>query len=542
LVFTSQGAADGVRLHYDYQAVGGFNGAGGYYRRSLPVGPASLVAGTEAGATTLALPLEAQEYLAAGVTLTAFNAVGESHYGTTAAGEPRLALVGAAPRQRSTAQAEIAASRFADHEPIVREALSPYGLPEATLTRIVKYNKLTDYPTFLEGYFSDPEYHFDNGVNTSGVYVSLNDSISNYNRLICAANDGGSDVAINLGYASHLIQDFYSHTNYVERWLAQNPTRRIAELTTSDVAALDSLAGIVNNYYEFPTFVDALLQGNPHYSTYAVPGGAAAFVTLYHKLGEQPASPAQPYLVGFVPWHGELNKDGPFSSEGSAVVNDSTLFDWAQRFAVLHTRKLYDNLSHLALRALGDPRYAGTNDSDGDGFSDEIEESLGADPGDAVSTPFGQASVVAAPTGLSVAHLRIQLNFARPGRDSLTCFGTLPESHGSEWDGQRVIVSVGGVVETFVLNGRGALRRDSTGAFWLGARIGPNRNARMFSLRLTHGSFGGALADEQLIRVTVKAQPVSIPVTIIFNKTAYVAAVSATYQAREKKRGTALTR
>lgn len=81
-------------------------------------------------------------------------------------------------------------------------------------------------------------------------------------------------------------------------------------------------------------------------------------------------------------------------------------------------------------------------DSDGDGFSDELEIGAGTSPFSATSTPLDNQ-----PAGqilpLTISKLSTKLNFEKAGRESISFFGTLPVPNGFSAARQRVIVDVG---------------------------------------------------------------------------------------------------
>ncbi|HEY3319857.1 MAG TPA: kelch repeat-containing protein, partial [Planctomycetota bacterium] len=103
----------------------------------------------------------------------------------------------------------------------------------------------------------------------------------------------------------------------------------------------------------------------------------------------------------------------------------------------------------------GGPVLPPSQDMDGDGFSDQIETTLGSNPSNASDTPGGAAKPTAAGK-LSVSKLSIKLNFAKPqGNDSIGLSGLLLIPEGFSISGQTAIVDFGGVVKSFTLDPKG---------------------------------------------------------------------------------------
>ncbi|MCY3018671.1 MAG: PKD domain-containing protein [Planctomycetota bacterium] len=180
----------------------------------------------------------------------------------------------------------------------------------------------------------------------------------------------------------------------------------------------------------------------------------------------------------------------------------------------------------------------GDTDSDGDGFSDQIETQLGSNPDDASDTPGGATKPTAAGK-LSVSKLGIRLNFAKPeGNDSIALSGLLLIPDGFTVAGQTAIVDIGGVVKSFTLNGKGKSPKGSD-SFAVGVkarRTGTPLQVAKFAVKLLKGSFAAALADDGLINASTTAQ-VTVPVTLIFNGEVLQKAVSQSYKAVKDKAG-----
>ena len=84
-------------------------------------------------------------------------------------------------------------------------------------------------------------------------------------------------------------------------------------------------------------------------------------------------------------------------------------------------------------------------DSDGDGFSDAFETSVGTSPTDATSTPTGQPITPASIHTLTLTKAAIKLNFAKTGKDSISFMGTLAVPAGFNPNGAKIYFDVSGV-------------------------------------------------------------------------------------------------
>jgi hypothetical protein len=173
-------------------------------------------------------------------------------------------------------------------------------------------------------------------------------------------------------------------------------------------------------------------------------------------------------------------------------------------------------------------------DSDGDGFPDEVEQALRTAAGDAFSTPFGIGPVV--PQPLYITRMNLNLHFSCGGADSIRITGALPGVNTSTIAGKTVVLNVGGVIRTFMLDERGKADR---GALLIKQ---PNRNwggYAKLTVKLTRGSFAGTLADEQLTNQDISKAPRVVPVLLILHQAVYMTRYPVTYTARAGQGGRA---
>lgn len=100
------------------------------------------------------------------------------------------------------------------HEAITREALSPHFTPDA-IRLAIRANLAQDS---LRGQIGHQEYHVDDNIADGYAYmVAQRDEALQW----LLAGDCLKGLKA-LGRCLHCVQDFYSHTNYVRLWLAEN--------------------------------------------------------------------------------------------------------------------------------------------------------------------------------------------------------------------------------------------------------------------------------------------------------------------------------
>jgi hypothetical protein len=109
------------------------------------------------------------------------------------------------------------------HAGMLRRALPANKVIDAdALDRVIAANEWSDRPTNQD----DAERHFDNGMNPAGICNLWKAGVDTYlNRAVALAEPAipekrtlsGRNLALDeFGKATHAIQDFYSHTNWIE--------------------------------------------------------------------------------------------------------------------------------------------------------------------------------------------------------------------------------------------------------------------------------------------------------------------------------------
>ena len=170
-------------------------------------------------------------------------------------------------------------------------------------------------------------------------------------------------------------------------------------------------------------------------------------------------------------------------------------------------------------------------DSDGDGFSDTFETAAGSDPLVAASTPTGAAISLQT---LIASKISIKLNFAKPNLDSITLSGTVPVPAGFVPAGKSVVFNIGGVTQGFTLTskGKGIVGKNT-------CSFGIKAGTQKYSLKLTKGSFAGALMDEGLTNKTDTGSPHGVTCSLSFNGGIFQLSKSVTYKSKFGKTGAA---
>jgi hypothetical protein len=183
------------------------------------------------------------------------------------------------------------------------------------------------------------------------------------------------------------------------------------------------------------------------------------------------------------------------------------------------------------------------DDSDGDGFSDDVEAAAGTDPHDSAATPFGGSPVVAgAIQPLPTTKVLIKLNFAKPARDAIVLNGALVVRDGFVPAGAKVILDAGGVTRAFVLDAKGAARVNSD-TLRLGIKqkggVVQAQTAKL-KVKLAKGAFATALADEGLTGDTDQKKAArTVVLSLLLDGKVFQKSQSLTYSAKHGKSGAA---
>jgi hypothetical protein len=189
----------------------------------------------------------------------------------------------------------------------------------------------------------------------------------------------------------------------------------------------------------------------------------------------------------------------------------------------------------------GPPPLDPLQDTDGDGYPDNLETAMGSDPSSAASDPFGGAGT---PKDLTLSAMKLNLSFTKnTGR--ATVAGTVAVPVGFALSGCEVGLFLSGVARKFVLTAKGSTAPGSADKFKLTARaknglVTTAKEAAKFSATL-------ALTADDLTRLagtgfanqTLSRQPVQAPVMVLFNLAKFSATRTVSYTAKQGKTGAA---
>jgi len=193
------------------------------------------------------------------------------------------------------------------------------------------------------------------------------------------------------------------------------------------------------------------------------------------------------------------------------------------------------------------------NDTDGNGYADEIKTALGISLNNASATPLNMP-VGITPLALTLSKLSVKLNFAQTTcSDSIQVSGSLPIPSGFAANNQTMVVDVGGVVKIFTLNSKGngaaatgfpavtSAKNDHFSLKFKSVKGKVNQQTGTFTAQFNKGSFASAFADVGLLgSASVKNVARTVPVIILFNSKMYQTAQAVQYTATANKSGAAI--
>lgn len=159
-----------------------------------------------------------------------------------------------------------------------------------------------------------------------------------------------------------------------------------------------------------------------------------------------------------------------------------------------------------------------------------------------IFTTGGLAQAQGTPPGpLNVTKLSIKLSFAKTSADSIQVQALMPVRAGFVVAGRMVVVNVGGVARTFVLDEKGKGVSDGAQAkLTVKAKNGvvADQDAK-FSFKLTKSSVAADLVDEGLVNATVDDLQVSVTADVTIDTVPSTKDVTVTYKAKAGKTGKA---
>jgi inhibitor of cysteine peptidase len=192
------------------------------------------------------------------------------------------------------------------------------------------------------------------------------------------------------------------------------------------------------------------------------------------------------------------------------------------------------------------------NDTDGNGYPDEVKTALGVSLTNSSATPLNMQAGIT-PQALTLKKLSVKLNFAKvTGNDEIMLSGSLPITAGLVASSQTVVVDVGGVVKVFTLNSKGkgvaatgypaatSAKNDHFSLKFKSVKGKASRQTGTFTAQFNKGTFASSFADVGLLgSASVKKVTRTVPVIILFNNQMYQAAQAVQYTATASKAGLA---
>jgi len=227
-----------------------------------------------------------------------------------------------------------------NHERITRDALTQAAVDPATVNEILVGPPPGAGAVGSDAFFSDEFRHIDDAMNPVDICARTQDAWNFFTPIVLSGSapvgPTGSESADGpgaraaFGGLAHALQDFYSHTNWVEDNLAVGQLERMPPslMPTCDPAALP--AGLHSGFFSMDFSSDFPLGGCP------------------------PAGPPP----GFAECHSTLNKDAWDTPRGIQAVPGANppmnYFDLAARLATRATTDLYSQVRRLVASGHGE--------------------------------------------------------------------------------------------------------------------------------------------------------------------------------------------
>lgn len=218
-----------------------------------------------------------------------------------------------------------------NHEAITRNGLPPADVDEAAYIEIFIGPPPAAGVAGSES-FQTPDFrHFDNAKNPADVCARAQDAWNFFIPMILGGAQpigtelvNGPNARAAFGGLLHAVQDFYSHSNWVELNIAAGQPERSAPplYPTCDPAALP--AGLYTGYFDLAFVPDGCPPGGPP--------------------------------PGFAQCHETLNKDDSTTSRGSLPVPGTNMnqFDLAALLAARATTDVYQQVRGLVASNAGE--------------------------------------------------------------------------------------------------------------------------------------------------------------------------------------------
>lgn len=198
----------------------------------------------------------------------------------------------------------------------------------------------------------------------------------------------------------------------------------------------------------------------------------------------------------------------------------------------------YADRQNDRIRKLAPGTPGNTHDTDGDGFSDELEELCGTSPTLGSVTPLTGLPAWTSGSYPTTMSLTLKLNFSKPDSDSLALSAWLPVSSGHTASGQQVLVDVGGCGAAFKLDSRGGAKV-KRGAATHTCKLAPKAKdgKAKLSIKLTKAALAPAFADEGYVDSAAAAGSRYVRVAVFLGSTLYKRTVLPAYSAKLSQSG-----
>ena len=241
------------------------------------------------------------------------------------------------------------------HEDILKDALIPLGFQQQSINKIIEGCNSQDWP-FSYKFSNSPQRHFDdNRIRESYAFITHQLDIAKIAAADVVGNPRSRDkVLFMLGEAFHTLQDFYSHSNYVEWLLSGNkplvPINWKAEIPP----------GIRSGYYYFSWLLD-----NEMFRSRAgsVEGLHKQHPEIrFHSEEEYKIRKDNPTYANALDYvlgdkevlHCELNKDDKDSFQGSiAVPQGKNFYEIARTLATEDTARHWEIFCDMLRKEYG---------------------------------------------------------------------------------------------------------------------------------------------------------------------------------------------
>ena len=233
------------------------------------------------------------------------------------------------------------AFQLQNHERVTRDALTPVGVDPAAMGQILVGPPPGAGAVGSDAFFADQFRHIDNANTPVDICARTQEAWKFFSPLILSgaqpAGPGGTDLVDGpgaraaFGGLAHALQDFYSHSNWVEDNIAIGQLDRMPPplMPTCDPATLP--AGLHTGFFDVNANRDDPLAGCP-------PGG-----------GPPP---------GFIECHSTLNKDDWNTPRGIMLVPGTNPpinnYDLTARLATKATTDLYWQVRNLIVADAGE--------------------------------------------------------------------------------------------------------------------------------------------------------------------------------------------